>query len=188
MTIPGEMRSAPSSPSSPSSPGEAAQSVASTATDEGRAVVETAKSETGRLASEARAEMRKQGDEQTRRMADRVRDVGDQLERVQRGEAPEGPVANVLVEFGSRANQFADRLQSGGIDEVTRDVKRFARQRPGVFLAGAFALGVVAGRTLRNADTHALAEAAKPSGDSAGAIPEPAPWSGSETTSAAHPR
>ena len=190
MTTPGAMNPAPS----PSSPGEAAQSVAGTAKDEGRAVMETAKSETGRLVSEARTEMRKQGDEQARRMADRVRDVGEQLQRAQRGEAPDGPVADVLGEVGSRTSQFADRLQSGGLDGVTRDVKQFARQRPGVFLAGAFALGIVAGRTLRNADTHALAEAAKPSGgapsgDPAFASPTaPTAASMSTPTSAPYPR
>jgi hypothetical protein len=163
MTTPGATRPDPPS----SSAGEAAQSVATTAKDEGRAVMDTARSETGRLVSEARTEMRKQGDEQARRMADRVRDVGEQLERAQRGEAPQGAVADVLGEVGSRTSQFADRLQSGGIDGVTRDVKQFARERPGMFLAGAFALGIVAGRTLRNADTRALAEAAKPSGGTA---------------------
>jgi hypothetical protein len=174
MTIPGDTNRVPpsssssSSTSSPSSAGEAAQSVASSAKDEGRAVAQTAKSETARLASEARAEVRRQGDDQTHRIAERVRDVGDQLEGVQRGQAPQGPVADVLAEIGSRANRVAERLESGGIDGVARDVKQFARERPGVFLLGTFALGVVAGRTLRNADTHALVEAAKPSSGDGG--------------------
>jgi len=67
---------------------------------------------------------------------------------------------------------------------VASDVKQFARPRPAIFLLGAFGLGAVAGRTLRNADTHALMQAAKPSegadlemspsyGQSAGGSPEP---------------
>jgi hypothetical protein len=150
--------------SSPSSPREAGKAVADTAKDEGRAVMDTAKHETARLASDARAELRKQGDEQTRRLAERVRDIGGQLEGVQRGEAPSGTVATVLSEAADRANRLAARLDQDGIDAVTSDVKAFARRRPGVFLLGAFGLGIVAGRTLRNADTHALVEAAKPSG------------------------
>ena len=147
----------------PSSAGEAARSVTETAKDEGKAVVGTAKDETARLASSARSELHKQGDEQTRRMAERVRDVADQLDGVKRGEAPTGTTATVLDEFGTRAQRLASRLDEGGIDAVTSDVKQFARQRPGLFLLGAFGLGIVAGRTLRNADTHALADAAKPS-------------------------
>ena len=162
-------------PTQPSSAGEAAQSVASTAKDEGRAVAETAKTETARLASEARTVLRKQGDEQSRRLAERVRDVGNQLDGLGRGEAPSGSVASVIGDVAARANQFADRIDSGGIDSVTSDVKRFARQRPGLFLIGAFGLGVVAGRTLRNADTHALMEAAKPSHADAGSQDEGAP-------------
>jgi len=168
MTIPGDPTPAPPSPTSPS---EAAHAVASTAKDEGRAVAETAKDETARVLAAARGEVRKQGDEQARRLADQLRDVGGQLEGVRRGEAPQGAVADVLAEAGSRVNRFGERLQSGGIDEVTRDVKQFARERTGVFLLGAFAVGVVAGRTLRNADTHALVEAAKPS--DGGAVTQP---------------
>lgn len=166
---------------------EAAHSTANTAKGEAHAVADTARIETARLASEARAELRKQGDEQTRRVADRVRDVGEQLEGVQRGEVPQGPVANVLADVGSRASRLAERLDSGGIDTVARDVKQFARQRPGLFLLGAFGLGIVAGRTLRNADTHALVEAAKPSnGDTTSAYDEAAP-SGSASESYAQP-
>ena len=175
------------SPAPPASAGEAAQSVASTAKDEGRVVAATAKTETAHLASEARAEMRKQADEQSRRIADRVRDVGNQLDGVRRGEAPSGSVASVIGDVAARANQFADRLDSGGIDAVASDVKRFARQRPGLFLLGAFGLGVVAGRTLRNADTHALVEAAKPSNTDAGAPHEQAPPSGESSGSYGEP-
>jgi hypothetical protein len=143
---------------------EAGQAVSETAKEEGRAVVDTAKHETGRLASEARAELHKQGDEQTRRLADQMRDLGQQLDGVQRGEAPSGTVATVLSDAADRANRLSARLDQGGIDAVTSDVKAFARRRPGLFLLGAFGLGIVAGRTLRNADTHGVVEAAKPSG------------------------
>ena len=146
-----------------SSAGEAARSITETAKTEGKAVVGTAKDETARLASSARSEFRRQGDEQTRRMAERVREVADQLEGIKRGEAPSGATATVLDEVGSRAQRMASRLDEGGIEGVTAEMKQFARQRPGLFLLGAFGLGIVAGRTLRNVDTHALAEAAKPS-------------------------
>jgi vacuolar-type H+-ATPase subunit H len=151
--------------SRPPSAGDAARSMTETAKEEGKAVVGTAKEETARLTSSARAELHKQGDEQTHRMAERVRDVADQLEGLKRGEAPTGTTATVLDEVGTRAQRIAARLDEGGIDAVTSDVKQFARQRPGLFLLGAFGLGIVAGRTLRNADTHALAEAAKPTSD-----------------------
>ena len=165
MTTPGNTIQGPAAPSA----GDAAHSMADTAKDEGRAVMETAKGETARLASDARAELHKQGDAQTRRLAERVRDVGNQLEGVQRGEAPSGAVASVVSEAADRANRLAARLDSGGIEAVAADVKQFARRRPGVFLIGAFGLGIVAGRTLRNADTHALVDAAKPSNGGADA-------------------
>jgi hypothetical protein len=167
-----------------SSAGEAARSMTDTAKSEGKAVVGTAKDETARLASSARSEFRRQGDEQTKRMAERVRDVADQLDGIKRGEAPSGATATVIEEIGSRAQRVASRLDDGGIEGVTSEMKQFARQRPGLFLLGAFGLGIAAGRTLRNADTHALAEAAKPtSGQSQqpqSQYPSPESFAGSE--------
>ena len=165
MSTPGTTSTPGPTQSAPPSAREAGQAVAETAKDEGRAVVDSAKQETARLASEASAELRKQGDEQTHRIADRVRDIGQQLDGVQRGEAPSGAVATVLSEAADRANRLAARLDEGGIDGVTGEMKDFARRRPGIFLLSAFGLGIVAGRTLRNADTHALVEAAKPAGE-----------------------
>jgi hypothetical protein len=137
--------------------------VAHSAADEARATADTAKREVAGLARSAQAEFHKQSDEQTRRLADRVRDVSSQLDGIARGDAPrDGVVADLVRQAADKTGQFAQRLDEGGIDRVTADVKQFARQRPGVFLTCAFGLGVVAGRTLRNADTQALVQAAKP--------------------------
>ena len=146
----------------------AAGSVAQSAADEARATADTAKSEVAGLARTAQAELHKQSDEQTRRLADRVRGVSSQLDGIARGDAPQdGVVADLVRQAADKTGQFAQRLDEGGIDRVTADVKQFARQRPGIFLTCAFGLGVVAGRTLRNADTRALVHAAKPGEDTA---------------------
>jgi len=142
--------------------------VAHSAADEARATADTAKHEVAGLARAAQDEIHKQSDEQTRRLAERVRDVSSQLDGIARGDAPQdGVVADLVRQAADKTGQFAQRLDEGGIDRVTADVKRFARQRPGLFLTCAFGLGVVAGRTLRNADTGALVHAAKPGEDAA---------------------
>ena len=156
-------------PSTTTEPAEsAAGSVAHSAADEARATADTAKSEVAGLARTAQAELHKQSDEQTRRLANRVRDVSSQLDGIARGDAPrDGVVADLVRQAADKTAEFAQRLDEGGIDRVTADVKQFARQRPGIFLTCAFGLGVVAGRTLRNADTRALVHAAKPGEDTA---------------------
>jgi len=154
-------------PSSTTEPEEStAGAVAHSAADEARATANTAKREAVGLARSAQEELHKQSDEQARRLAGRVRDVSSQLDGLARGDAPQdGMVADLVRQAADKTGQLAQRLDDGGIDRVTADVKQFARQRPGVFLACAFGLGVIAGRTLRNADTRALVEAAKPNED-----------------------
>jgi len=49
----------------------------------------------------------------------------------------------------------------GGIDQSLADVKRFARRRPGMFLAGAMGAGFLMGRLLRSTDMHSVMDAAK---------------------------
>ena len=143
-----------------------AAGVKDTAREEGRAVADTARTETARLASEARRELRSQSEAQTSRIATGARDLGAQLHRLAAGEGPaEGPVADLVRQAADRADALAGRLESGGVDGITADVKEFARRRPGAYLAGAFALGIVAGRMFRNADTRALVDAARPDGD-----------------------
>jgi hypothetical protein len=159
-------------PTYPETTTESAESavgtVAHSAADEARVTADTAKHEVAGLARAAQDEIHKHSDEQTRRLADRVRDVSSQLDGLARGDAPrDGVIADLVRQAADKTGQFGQRLDEGGIDRVTADVKRFARQRPGLFLTCAFGLGVVAGRTLRNADTGALVHAAKPSDDAA---------------------
>lgn len=143
-----------------------ASAVAGSARDEARAVAETAGSETRRLLSEAGRELRDQSETQARRVADGLRDLGHQAQRLLDGEGgADGPGADVVREVAQRADALAARLDDGGVDRVRTDLKQFARRRPGLFLAGAFTVGIVAGRVLRNVDTHRLVDAARPDGD-----------------------
>jgi hypothetical protein len=143
-----------------------ATAVMDTARDEGRAVTDAARQETSRLANEARRELRDQSQAQVERLAGGVRDLGRQLHRMAEGEGrPEGPVADLVREAAGRADGLAQRIESEGIDGLVFDIKQFARRRPGMFLGGAFAVGIVAGRMFRNIDTRSVAEAARPESD-----------------------
>ena len=69
----------------------------------------------------------------------------------------------IAVDLGRQladtAERAASKLDDGGVDAVMSDLKRFARRRPAVFLAGALGAGFVAGRLLKAADTHSLMQA-----------------------------
>ena len=64
---------------------------------------------------------------------------------------PTGPglAADLAQEVADRARSLSRHLDQREPGELLDDVRRFARQRPGTFLLGALAAGVIAGRLLR---------------------------------------
>jgi hypothetical protein len=130
--------------------GEAAVSHASEVTDE-------AMRQASHLVEEGAHQIRAQAEHQTERAADYLHDVGGQLRAMARGEqAPEGMVADLVQEGARRVDELADRLQRDGLEGTVHEVQRFARRRPGLFLASAFGAGMAVGRLLRNSDRSKL--------------------------------
>jgi hypothetical protein len=160
------------------SAGERVKGVASTATDEGKHVGSVAKDEVQNVAgtaaeqartvaSDAIGQLRDQLTEQTSGQRDRLvetlRSLGDDLERMA-DQTSEGGIATDLVrEAADRARSLKDHLDGRDPGRLLDDVRGFARRRPGTFLVGALAAGVVAGRMFRGAaDGAAAAELAAP--------------------------
>jgi hypothetical protein len=71
----------------------------------------------------------------------------------------QGLARTLAEESASAAEQFANRLEDGGVERLVADARSWARRNPGTFLLGALAAGVVVGRLVRN----------MPDGDSDGA-------------------
>jgi hypothetical protein len=62
-----------------------------------------------------------------------------------------GPATQLVQQVADRAKSLATHLDDREPRELLDDVRRFARQRPGTFLVGALAAGVVVGRLARGA-------------------------------------
>jgi hypothetical protein len=143
-----------------------AKDVASTAKGEASQVARTAQGQARRLAHDTRHELRSQANSQMERVASGLGDLSSQLRTMgERGDP--GPVSDLAGEAAFRAEQFADRLRQGGVEDAVNSVKRFGRNRPGLFLLGAFGVGLAAGRIVRN-----LAEDPT-GGDSNGSVERP---------------
>jgi hypothetical protein len=138
-----------------------AKSLVRDATGEAKAVASEAKDKARDLASDARQQLRQQADEQAGRAGAAMRELSGQLSAM--ASAADGGLAPDLArQASSTIEGLASRLDEGGLDSLVADVKRYARNKPGTFLLGAAAIGLLAGRLARSADTHALADAAKP--------------------------
>lgn len=136
---------------------------ASTAADESRRVGQVAGEEMQNVAGEAKAqarhladEARTQVEEQSRSQRDRLVSTlttfSDDLDSMSReGAGGQGLAAEVVRMVSDRARDLGSRLDGREPRELLEDVRMFARRRPGTFLLGSLAAGVVAGRLLRGA-------------------------------------
>jgi len=112
-------------------------------------VAEETKSQARKLASQATDEMRDQAAEQQRRVAAGLRSAGGELRTMAEAADGQSVASEVVHEAAVRATTVADWLDARDPGSLLQEVKRFARRRPGVFIAVAVGAGVVAGRLTR---------------------------------------
>lgn len=151
-----------------------AQQAASTAADQGRHVAGTATGEAKQVAGEAAEQAKSvvndtlgqaatQAQEQARSQRDKLvstlSTLGDDLDGMAE-QAPDGLATDLTRQVAEKVRAFGGQLDGREPTELLDDVRRFARQRPGTFLLGALAAGVVAGRLVRGAGDGAAGAAA----------------------------
>lgn len=142
---------------------DAAGQVAQTVAGEAKDVIGDAREQAGRLSREvarqgrhlvedSKAQLHDQARSQTDRIAESLRQIADQLTGMVEGRPPEsGAVHDYVQQAAGKVGELAQRMDERGFDGMVQDAERFARRRPGVFLAGAAAIGFGIGRLFRGA-------------------------------------
>jgi hypothetical protein len=86
-------------------------------------------------------------------MVDALRESGRQLE------GQNATMASYVTGAASQLERFSGGIRDRDVNQIVRDVERFARQRPAIFLGSAFALGIVAARFLKSSGAENGADA-----------------------------
>jgi len=158
-----------------------AKDTASTAADQGKQVAGTAKDEAlnvaGTAAEQARNVVGEAKQQVTSQLSDQattgrdklsqtLRTLGDDLQQMAQGQAPsQGMATDLAQEVSDRVRALGSHLENRDPGQLLDDARDFARRRPGTFLLGALAAGVVAGRMFRaTADGAAAASLAESGG------------------------
>ena len=129
--------------------GSAVKGVASATKEQGERVVTDVRQQARRLTDETRGQVTEQAVSQRDRAVDGLRSLSDEL-RTMAGRAGEAGMASDVVRQGADAvGHAADYLAKREPGQLLDEVRGLARRRPGAFLLGAAALGVVAGRLSR---------------------------------------
>lgn len=182
---------------------EEAADVARTAQQSGGQVASTAGEQVSRVTSEAAAQARdllkegrgqltEQAREGQRKAASGLRALSDQLRQMADKSEGQGVAPEVARQAADRTGTLASWLEDRQPGDLVDEVRRFARRKPGVFLAGAALAGVVVGRLTRgiveaeksgdgssshNANGHRPQQADSPrhAAHSGGPVPTPPP-------------
>ncbi len=131
--------------------GQEGQRVAGVAADEARKVAGEATEHARGLLDQAMGEVSDQSRTQLGRLGEVLHSVSDDLQDMVDSGEHQGVATDLTREIATRARSLGDLIQDREPKDVLDDVRRFARNRPGAFLAGAVVAGVVAGRLARAA-------------------------------------
>lgn len=127
---------------------EDSKHLAGTAQDEARRVGSEASSQLHELMDRTTREVEEQSRSQKDRLVEVVRGLSDELDSMA-SQGQNGPATQLAREAAQRAHALCTHLEKREPRDLLEDVRGFARRKPGTFLLGAMAAGVVAGRLTR---------------------------------------
>jgi uncharacterized phage infection (PIP) family protein YhgE len=130
---------------------QAGSQVASTAADQAKEVAAETQRQAKDLLQQGRSQLKEQTVAQQQKAAQGLSSLAQELRGLADGTssgAP-GPARDLLQQASGMVEGFADRLQNREPAELLDEVRAFARRKPGLFLLGAAAAGVLAGRLTR---------------------------------------
>jgi ElaB/YqjD/DUF883 family membrane-anchored ribosome-binding protein len=130
------------------------QAVAARIADEAPAqaarVVSDARTQLTGAAQRTLNDMRTQADDRAAQASRSLRDLSAQVDALVEGRPDEaGNLADVAKAMSQHAAEFADRLDTRGVQGVANDLSRFGRQHPWAFLGLSLGAGFLVGRLAR---------------------------------------
>ena len=135
---------------------EGAQHVAEVGKDEAKNVVQETGQQAKQLWQQTRSELLDQSAQQQTRVAEGLRSLSQELSGMARNSEQQGVASDLAQQASQRMGDVAGWLDQRDPGSLVSEVKQFARQRPGTFLAAAALIGLVGGRLSRGlvADHH----------------------------------
>lgn len=123
-----------------------ATDIADTAKDRAGDVTGEAAARARDVAGELRSQLEDQAEAQTRRLAQGVRQLADDLGDMGENGKKDSPATNAVRQVADRGRDVAGKLEDRGPQGLASDLQDFARRRPGMFLAGAAVAGFATAR------------------------------------------
>ncbi|MBB5958593.1 hypothetical protein FHS29_005201 [Saccharothrix tamanrassetensis] len=130
---------------------DAAADVASTAKEQTRQVAHEAKRQTGQVVDDVRRRVGREADDQARRVSQGINKIADELSSMAEHSSEGSPAAGALRQVADTGRQAARFLDERGAAGLLESAQGFARRKPGAFLIGAAVAGFLVGRVVKSA-------------------------------------
>ncbi|MET7436468.1 hypothetical protein ACFYQQ_19655 [Streptomyces sp. NPDC005496] len=125
---------------------QAASDVTSTAVDQARNVTDEARRQVGSAFGDLQDRVRAEADGQVQRLSGTLRQWAQDLTGLADNAPGDSPARALVDQAAGGGHRAADYLDKSGVDGALQDLQQFARRRPGAFLGGAVAAGLLVGR------------------------------------------
>ncbi|MFE1755722.1 hypothetical protein ACFW88_35180 [Streptomyces anandii] len=100
----------------------------------------------GSVVQDLRSRAVDEAEGQTRRAAGVLRQWAQDLSELAEKAEGDSPARSVVAQVADRGHRAADYVDRQGAEGIIGDLQSFARRRPGLFLGGALAAGLIVGR------------------------------------------
>jgi hypothetical protein len=127
---------------------QAAADVANTATDAAKDVARQTSEQAKDLLGKTRTQLNEQAATQQHSLVETLRDLADQLAGMADTDQ-DGTAVELVTQARDHARHAADWLDQRDPGDVVNELRELGRRRPGAFLLGSAAAGVLAGRLTR---------------------------------------
>lgn len=128
---------------------QGAAQVADTVKEETRGVAHDAQRQAKDVYHQVRGEAADQASAQQQRAASGLHSLASELDQMAGGAQERGVASDLAQQAAQRVHSVATWLEAREPGDLVEELRAFARRRPGTFLAGAAAVGLVAGRMTR---------------------------------------
>lgn len=128
---------------------DGAKHVAEVGKDEVKNVAQETSQQAKELWQQTRSQLLDQSAQQQTRVADGLRSLSQELSGMARNSEQQGVASDLAQQASQRMGDVAGWLDQRDPGSLVSEVKQFARQRPGTFLAAAAVIGLVGGRLSR---------------------------------------
>src|SRR3954451_18134131 len=131
--------------------GAAGQRVANTAAEQAGQVGQEARRQARDLLGQARGQVTEQARNGQQQATDGLRSLARELHEMADGGQQQGPASDLAKQAADKLGDLAEWLGRREPGDLVQEIRALARRRPGAFLLGAAAAGVLAGRLTRGA-------------------------------------